>query len=188
VLPFVDSLVLYEYSAHNIGWLKGQQAAGWPIWGDGLSAFWELYRADPAYAAFGPDPRPLLDSRVQVTQGSVFDLDPAVHGWFESGTMFFVAESLSDDYEEFAAAVGRFLGVLRPGAPFAAAFMEMSQGYHVDGVRYPATAVAVDDLRAVLGRGGTALEFERIGTDGGALRPGYEGMIVATGLAARSDS
>jgi hypothetical protein len=98
--------------------------------------------------------------------------------------MFFVAESLSDDRSEFEDAVARFLGVLRPGAPFAAAFMEKSVGYDVGGTRFPATAVDADDVFDVLRRGAEDLRVERIDADDDPLRDGYTGMLLAMGRVA----
>lgn len=181
MLPFVDSVVLHDYSARNIAWLHNQQASGWPMWDNGLSEFWKVYQRDTAYAEV--DGRRLLDNRIEIAQGSVFDLSPAALGTFDAGTMFFVADLLTDEYAEFADAVARFLSVLRPGAPFAAAFMEGSQGYSIGGIRFPSTPVGVEELRGELGRAGDRLEFERIGAHHGVLRAGYTEMIIATGFA-----
>ena len=125
VLPFVESIELYEFSAKNVDWLRRQQQAGWPTWDQSLSAFWRLYALSAGHAGLA-DPRRALADRVSVVQGSVFDLERHPSVPFDAGTMFFCAESLSDDREEFDAAVAQFLGVLKEGAPFAAAFMEMS--------------------------------------------------------------
>ena len=54
--------------------------------------------------------------------------------------MFFVAESITEDPAEFHAALARFVGALKPGAPFAAAFMAGSDGYPVAGTRFPGAA------------------------------------------------
>jgi hypothetical protein len=183
LLPFCSQIELYEFSAHNIAWLHGQSTDGWPSWNDGLAAFWELYTHSVPYKACGSDPRSLLSSRARIVQGSVFDLQRDAGDRFDVGTMFFVAESLSDDRAEFELAVNRFLEVLRPGAPFAAAFMEGSEGYDVDGVRFPAIAVDSADVKHSLERSATDVVLERIGTDGLPLRPGYSGMIIAVGRA-----
>jgi hypothetical protein len=187
MLPFVDSLVLYEYSAHNIDWLTAQQAGNWPAWHSGLRGFWDIFLESPPYKSLGPDPRGQLGERSRIVQGSIFDLDRAAEDRFDVGSMFFVAESLSEDHAEFDHAVERFLGVLRPGAPFAAAFMEQSTGYDVGGRRFPATAVSVADVEASLRRGAADVVLERMGTDGSPLRDGYSGMILAVGRRSGAD-
>lgn len=95
--------------------------------------------------------------------------------------MFFVAESISACPEEFKAAVLRFIGALRAGAPFAAAFMERSAGYDVGDIRFPAVSVGEDGIRSILEPVAAELHLKRIGIDGDALRDGYEGMIVVCG-------
>ena len=183
MLPFCEAVELYEFSAHNIDWLRHQRATGWPSWDEGLRDFWKLYSARSEYGACGEDPRDLLRRRTKVVQGSVFDLKCEAGERFAVGTMFFVAESLSSDRFEFELAVERFLGAFDRGAPFAAAFMEESKGYEVDGMRFPATAVNASDVRYVLERWATDVELKRIGIDGAPLREGYSGMIIAVGRA-----
>jgi len=182
MVPFCSRIELYEFSGHNIEWLRAQRARSWPSWDEGLRGFWDLYTESAPYKACGPDPRDLLTERAAIVQGSVFDLKPGPAERFGLGTMFFVAESLSDERGEFELAVDRFLDVLLPGAPFAAAFMEGSKGYDVDGIRFPATDVEAADVRRSLERSATGVVLERIGIDGAPiLRPGYTGMIIAAG-------
>jgi hypothetical protein len=97
--------------------------------------------------------------------------------------MFFVAESISANEAEFAHAMSRFTGCLKPGAPFAAAFMENSEGYELGGKNFPAVAVCNEDIRVHLERSASDLFIERVGTIDQPLRPGYTGMIVACGFA-----
>ena len=78
-----------------------------------------------------------------VEQRSVFDL-PAAQ--WDLGTMFFVAESITEDPAEFRDAVARFVGALKPGAPFAATFMAGSDGYPVAGTRFPALPITAADV------------------------------------------
>jgi hypothetical protein len=110
---------------------------------------------------------------------SVFDLPQRAWGL---GSMFFVADGITTDEEEFEAAVRSFLGSLTPGAPFMMAFMENSRGYDVSGVKFPAVEVTSESLAALLTRlpvRGTDL----LETDNSIrrLRPGYDAMLLATG-------
>ena len=61
--------------------------------------------------------------------------------------MFFVAESITEDPEEFRAAVASFVSALKPGAPFATAFMAGSHGYPVADTCFPALPITPDDVR-----------------------------------------
>jgi hypothetical protein len=94
--------------------------------------------------------------------------------------MFFVACSLSDDRCEFDLAVQRFLGCLRPGAPFAAAFMTGSDGYETDGVRFPAVSLGPADIEKTISPLVTGLDVRPIESEV-PLRPGV-GMVLTTGI------
>jgi hypothetical protein len=181
MLPFADRITLYEYSAQNVAWLKRQSAAGWPSWRNGLADIWTLYQEADEYAPVGPDPWRILSQRTEIVQGSVFDLRCAPDERYGLGTMFFVAESVSGERSEFETAIARFLDVLRPGAPFAAAFMEKSDGYQVGDIRYPATAVDAADVVTAFGHRAEELQVRHIDHDGKPLRDGYTGMLLATG-------
>lgn len=96
--------------------------------------------------------------------------------------MFFVAESISNTQEEFEIAVARFLGALSPGAPFAAAFMENSAGYSIGSTEYPAVRVGTRDVVRVLSEAAEGLNVRsEPAQPKGALRIGYDGMILAVG-------
>lgn len=139
MLPFCAGVDLVEFSESNVRWLRAQQHR-WRRFDRSWDPFWRLYGEDPVYRSYVAGRHPLVELRRKgrVSQGSIFDL-PA--GRWDVGTMFFVACSLSADRGEFEAAVRRFVGALKPDAPFAAAFMTGSNGYEVKGVRFPAVRV-----------------------------------------------
>jgi hypothetical protein len=101
--------------------------------------------------------------------------------------MFFVAESMTDVREEFTEAVDRFLRALRPGAPFAAAFVENSEGYRVGDRPFPAVLIGVDEVRAALAHRTERVTIERAGWSGPKWREGYTGMVLATGRIRAAD-
>ena len=175
MLPFCAHLDLWEYSASNVAWLRRQVAGFDDNWLD----FWQLYQENPVYRGL-TDPRGALTERTEVHQASVFDL-PA-RAW-DVGTMFFVACSLSTDLAEFRRAVQTFVRALRPGAPFATAFMVKSQGYHVGERWFPAVAIDADEVRQCLASVATGSVVTQVDV-GDPLRDGYGGMIVAIGRAA----
>lgn len=175
MLPFVRRLTLMDYSRTNISWLGTQVEAFDQTW----DPFWKTFCENPAYAAV-TDPRAVLQRVCTVEQGNIFTVE-----WpeqYDVGTMFFVAESISDNQGEFELAVARFLDALRPGAPFAAAFMENSQGYSTGVTEYPAVRVGRRDVERVLSGAAESLGVLSEPVDPeGALRPGYDGMILAVG-------
>jgi hypothetical protein len=173
MLPWVDRIELIDYSPANCAWLREEVKYFGPNW----NPFWDLLATKPAYAAVDY-PRHKLASVAKVVPGSLFE--PRHEVW-DLATMFFVAESISSHPEEFAAALDGFVDALRPGAPFAAAFMERSTGYEVGTERFPAVPVIEGDIRAHLGRCGPVV-VERVGLTENPLRDGYSGMIIALGM------
>lgn len=176
MLPFCVRLDLVELSTPNVAWLNGVV----PAYGAEWDQYWKVFAEKDAYA-WVVDPRAELARKVTVSQGSVFALPEA--GW-DVGTMFFVACSLSTEEAEFRGAVTCFLRALRPGSPFAVAFMARSQGCEVGGRWYPAVSVDVEQVEEALAPIAYDGEVSRIPISDPPLRDGYGGMIVATGRVA----
>jgi hypothetical protein len=177
MLPFCRSLQLREFSGPNVAWLKQQIER----YDDKWDAFWAVYRRNRQYAAVA-DPRARLAQITTVQQSNLFKLPQ--RRW-DLGTMFFVACSLSSDIKEFHEATHHFLGSLKPGAPFAAAFMEGSDGYPVGDARFPAVQIRSHDVAESLASFAYDVVITRITSDDDPLRDGYSGgMILAMGRAA----
>jgi hypothetical protein len=189
MLPLCEQITLLEYGAKNCEWLRGEVQRYSTYW----DPFWRVLRDHPAYRALGNNHarRPLARA-AEVRQGSLFTLEPQQ---FDVGTMFFVAESITDQTSRFYEAVDRFIGSLRPGAPFAAAFMRNSSGYVVDAQEFPALEIDEEHVREHLVEVAPDLRVETVDTRGQflnereardsgktrLLRHGYDGMILALG-------
>lgn len=176
MLPLCRTLTLIDYSSRNVAWQRSHLGACDEIW----QPYWELVSPADRRGRFA-DARGWLAERGRVVRGSVFDL-PAAR--WDVGTMFFVAESITADFAEFDLALAGFLGALRPGSPFAAAFMEQSYGYEVGGVPFPSVPVGVGEIDACLAHRTTELKVHRIEIRPAPLRTGYAGMLLALGRAA----
>jgi hypothetical protein len=189
MLPLCEQITLLEYGAKNCEWLRGEVQRYSTYW----DPFWRVLREHPAYQELGnTHARRPLARAVTVRQGSLFELEEKQ---FDVGTMFFVAESITDQAGRFYEAVDRFTGSLRPGAPFAAAFMRNSSGYVVDSREFPALEIDENHVREHLVQVAPDLRVETVDTrgqflhEGGAsdsgktrlLRHGYDGMILALG-------
>jgi hypothetical protein len=172
MLPFSHDITAWEYSPPNSMWLRAQREELDPAW----QAFWarmctyEPYQKDA-------DIQSSLRKCLQVKSLSVYELPPRM---WDLGTMFFVAESISPSQQDFRDAVDQFLSALKPGAPFATAFMERSTGYSVGSKHYPAYTVDGDEIRSYLAQRTTGLRTEFIDHDK-TLRSGYNGMVLAMG-------
>ena len=177
LLPWCKEISMVEHSARNVAWLTKEIRSYSASW----DPFWDLLRQHPGYQPV-TDPRAALAANAHVEKGSVFDLGRA--RW-DIGTMFFVAESLTAEPTEFNRAVSCFLGALRPGAPFAVAFMEGSKGWTAGTQTFPAVDIHTADVHACFAGRTKDLHVDRVGIIGGdVLRDGYEGMILARGLTA----
>lgn len=176
MLPLCETLSLIDYSVHNVSWISSRLGDCDEIW----RPYWDLVSPAGHRGRFD-EARSWLAERGRVLRGSVFDL-PAAR--WDLGTMFFVAESITADYAEFDLALAGFLRALRPGAPFAVAFMEQSVGYYVEGVFFPSVPVGVGEIDACLSPRATDLKVHRIEPRPAPLRPGYAGMLLALGRAA----
>ncbi|MCE7011028.1 SCO2525 family SAM-dependent methyltransferase [Kibdelosporangium philippinense] len=179
MLPFCAELTLFERSQNNVLWLKNQKSNEFPSWVDSWCEFWKVLEQRKAYREVG-DPPAELAARMEAIQGNVYELkaDPP----YDLGTMFFVAESITEEESEFRSGMDHFLDALRPGAPFAIAFMEHSSGYAVADLQFPATDIdraKVDDC--LKGRVQGKLLIERIGRGDKPVRNGYTGMLIALG-------
>lgn len=180
MLPFCESITLYEYSAANVKWLTEQRAQGWPSWNEAWSKFWADLCGNHVYDNIH-DPKDELSKRVKIVKGDVLDL--AVQDRWDVGTMFFVAESITDREDEFLHAVDHFLAMLKPAAPFAMAFMEHSKGYQLDGQKYPATDIGQNDVSECLSARADNVQLYHLGPGTNPLREHYTGMILAHGRA-----
>jgi NNMT/PNMT/TEMT family len=184
MLPWAEQILLADISKSNVSWLHdqlGESSSPWP-W----LPFWEEMRKETGYGDVGSPHGRLREAcasepgHAGVEQLSVFDLPKA--RW-NLGTMFFVAESITEDPVEFRTAVAGFLGALTPGAPFAAAFMAGSDGYPVDGTHFPALPIRADDVRQHLAELGVREPSVDLLATSPRVRDGYAGMIIATGFA-----
>ncbi|MGW3492243.1 SCO2525 family SAM-dependent methyltransferase [Streptomyces sp. NPDC001020] len=175
MLPWCDEITLFERSPANVRYLESQVASYDTNW----DQFWRVLCRNEVYAALDTDPRAKFRKAVRVEAGDLFDLGRHEGKW-SMGTMFFVAESMTTSREEFARGVECFMRALAPGAPFAAAFMEHSKGYHAGEHFFPACDVGESEVYESLTPFAGDFTTMRLKASA-AVREGYSGMIVARG-------
>jgi hypothetical protein len=176
MLPWVDRIVFTEYAPDNIRWLSENLADGSAEWQ--WQPFWELVARQPCYQDI-EEPRRRLAAVHEVRTLSIFDLPPRT---WDLGSMFFVADGITENQEEFETAVRTFLGALVPGSPFLMAFMEGSTGYDVRGIRFPSVRLTLPFLEELLARFPvTGVSVLRTDNSIRRLRPGYDAMLLVTG-------
>jgi len=175
MLPWSRDLSLLDHSARNVRWLRDDLMDAADPWR--WSPHWTALSHLPPYARL-PEPRRALARACEVRCTSIFDLPR--RAW-QLGTMFFVAESITNDPQEFIRATASFLLALQHGAPFAAAFMTHSRGYQVGGVDFPAVRLDCDQIGHALREHADSLSVQHVLPGGPVLRSGYSGMALALG-------
>ncbi|WP_416960955.1 SCO2525 family SAM-dependent methyltransferase [Streptomyces sp. Agncl-13] len=181
MLPWCDGITLFERSPSNVAYLESQVDSYARNW----DQFWDALRENKDYDAFDADPRERFREVVKVQQGDIFDLERFAGQW-SVGTMFFVAESMTSSYQEFTLGVECFMRALAPEAPFAAAFMEHSKGYHTGEQFFPACDVGESEVRESLAPFADEFKVQRLKSEAG-LRDGYSGIILSYGWRGNSD-
>ncbi|NUP19067.1 MAG: methyltransferase [Streptomyces sp.] len=182
MLPWCDEITLFEHTSSNVSYLRGQVDSYEKSW----DKFWAALCRNKDYGSLGEDARERFREVVKVEQGDIFDLRRHEGRW-SVGTMFFVAESITTSPREFSLGVERFMRALAPDAPFAAAFMAHSAGYHAGEHFFPACDVGESDVYESLER--FARDFKVMPLKSSArVREGYKGMIVAYGWRRNSDT
>lgn len=183
MLPWTEQILLSDHSASNVRWLRRRVADDETPWT--WEPFWRVMHPLEGYNRIS-EPRQHLRKACLGKPGhggierhSVFDLPRAQ---WQLGTMFFVAESITEDPQEFRAAIDGFVGALEPGAPFAAAFMAGSDGYPVAGTPFPALRITLDDVKRPFTELGASEFSVELTQTPHLVREGYDGMIVATGV------
>jgi hypothetical protein len=180
MLPWAEHIVFTEYASPNIDWLRQDLADAPGEWR--WQPFWDLVASQPCYRTI-EHPRRLLAADHEVQTRSIFELPQRT---WDLGSMFFVADGMTTDEEEFEAAVRAFLGALRPGSPFLMAFMEGSTGYDVNDRWYPSVKVTPRSLDALLTElPVTGTSVLRTDNSVRRLRAGYDAMLLVTGFAMR---
>ena len=162
-----------DRSAAGLGYLRRQlDGDPDPIW----QVFWRRCRAlNPGL------PATLTDAlaRVHVRQGDAFALAGA---GYDLASMHFVAESVTEDPDEFDGFCRAFVDTVRPGGHLVAAFMENMGRYELgDGSRWPGVPVDVAVVRQVFGPLTEDLQVSRIDADPGLPEYGYTGMVLMRG-------
>jgi hypothetical protein len=177
MLPWCEEITLLDWSKRNVGYLRDQVDSYDTNW----DAFWQHLCQNDGYDAYSHVPRERFKQIVRVEQGDLFHL-AGQEGRWTVGTMFFVAESISNSVTEFEQAIKCFFHYLEPGAPFAAAFMEESEGYEVGGRHFPACNVEREQIHSTLQEYTRGLQTIPVGEqDQDKVRDGYKSMIVARG-------
>lgn len=169
------SLTAWEFSPSNVDWLERelQRKELRPQW----QHFWRAIRASLKGVPMPDDPAAQLAAKAKIVRGSIFDLPE--RQW-DAATMFFCAESITQQVSEFEEACAKFARCVRPGGTIAAAFLVRSQGYDVAGKRFPAINLSPETIEAVFCKLADQVRVEKIGLVSEEVRSGYSGALFLT--------
>ena len=175
VTPWLARVDFVEPVRRNRDWLLRALTTDGASW----QPFIEILEEHEIYRLGGSDNLfHRLTAIGHVTDGSVERLQ---HAAWDIGLMFFVAESITDERAVFEAAVQSFVGAVKPGGMYAAAFMLGSHGYPVGTEVFPAVPVEPDDIAAALAEAGaTDVDIHELAPGATPIRDGYSGIAVAT--------
>jgi hypothetical protein len=98
---------------------------------------------------------------------------------YDLASMHFVAESITEDPDEFAEFCASFIATVKPGGHLIAAFMENMSRYQLgDGSQWPGVPVDAAALSRVFASSTEELGISRIDADPGLPDYGYTGMLL----------
>jgi SAM-dependent methyltransferase len=177
-LPAAEVLTAWDYAASNIAWLEAEFAR--PVLRPQWQIFWCEVEAVYGAPATGWDAAQKLKHCARAQQGSIFDLPLAQ---WDAASMFFCAESITRDAQEFGMACTAFARAVRPGGALVAAFLARSGGYAVGGIDYPAVPVDEDSIVAIFKPLCRSITVESIGLCDTEIRSGYSGMVFLSAIA-----
>ncbi len=167
-LPHARAVTACELSARNRAYLERQVDSldpSWRVWLALLEGLGPAYAEEVLLAS--------LRQRFFVTGTSIFDL--AAHS-SDVASMFFCAESITRDGEEFLTACRTVAAAVRPGGALICAFMAGSGGYTIAGRDYPALPIFEADVLRAFEADCEIRRLERV-PGGSSVRHGYEGML-----------
>ena len=172
-----DSIHVTDVSTTNLRYLQRHMEV------ELLQQPWNQWLAilrtiDSTYERLGASLRYLRD-RCTFEELSIFDLS---EDRYDVSSMHFVAESITNDYQEFVAGCDKAIGCLRKGGYFAMSFMLSSQGYLTGDVEFPAVSVDEEEICRVLAE--RCREVEHIVLKGpeNVVREGHTGILLAYGM------
>lgn len=171
MLPFFEKIIVTDIVDENLWYLRSQQREMDTLWRQYIGLIRTL---NDKFYNF--DFQTALRERVTVRSLSIFDIEKERYSHI---SMNFVAESITDDPDEFVRACNCVMAGLKKGGYLTASFMSGSRGYVVNGVDFPAVAIdptgVADTFRAM-----DDLRVRYIPIFGKPLRNGYNGIIHLT--------
>jgi len=171
MLPFVKKIECIDFSITNVIYLKKQLKKLANNW----YQFWELMKS--LNQKYKINLTENLKVKVKVKKGDIYKLSK---NKYDISSMFFCAESITTEHDQFVSACKRFIKSVKPRGYLVAAFMENSQSYKVGNVEFPSYPVNTQLINKVFMTETNDIVIKQIPLAKQPLRPGYTGMILLT--------
>jgi hypothetical protein len=164
------SIDAVDCSIAGLAYLRDQIACGPdPIW----EQYWRRCRSLNSAL---PCTMESALARVRVVHADAFAL---AGSGYDLASMHFVAESVTEDLDEFEEFCTAFAATVKRGGHLIAAYMENMGRYRLgDGSRWPGTPIDIQDLSRVFASSTEDLRISRIDADPGLPEYGYTGMLL----------
>lgn len=115
-------------------------------------------------------------TRIRVVRGNAFAL---AGSGYNLASMHFVAESVTEDADEFKDFCAAFVATVEHGGYLVAAFMENMGRYQLgDGSQWPGIPIDADAIHQAFAPLTEELQVSRIDADPGLPEYGYTGMVL----------
>lgn len=173
LLPYALFIDCLEFSKRNVTFLNDSIHTPQAHW----YSFLRSMKAKCANYSFNLKEE--LTNKVRIHKGSIIDNKK---GGYDVVSMFFCAESITNNSAEFVRVCNKFVQAARSGGALVAAFMERSSGYRIGKIDFPAYPVDAILLKLVFGPLCNKLKIHHIKKAKDPLRDGYTGMLLLTGI------
>ena len=173
MLPYIKKIECIDFSKSNLIYLRKQLKKPDDNW----YKFWELFRS--LSQEYNIDLVENLEKKVKTKHGSIYELEEKK---YDLASMFFCAESITREHNEFVLACNKFIKSVKSGGNLVAVFMENSKGYSINNIDFPAYPVDIDLIKKIFQPKTSSLLVVRIPLARQPLRPGYIGMLLLTAV------
>ena len=119
-----------------------------------------------------------LDQLCTFELRSIFDLHAGV---YDIASMHFVAESMTNDYQEFVRACESAIQCITEDGILVASFMLSSEGYLTGNVEFPAVPIAVEQILELLSSLCRTVDYTVLEGSEYQVRDGHTGILFAHG-------
>jgi hypothetical protein len=171
MLPIANRIESIDYNSSNVRYLQKQTYT--------LDSNWRVFFnfIQQNYRQYGICLKNKLKQRVFFKQGNIYKLSK---NKYDTASMFFVAESITNSYKKFIIACRKFMMSVKSGGSLVASFMAGSSGYYIGKIKYEACFINRCCLRDIFSPHVKKLKIYIIKKGKTPLRPGYKGMLLLT--------